>query len=705
MAAMSRPANPTVTWDANCLYRDGTPWVPVMGEVHYARMDPRDGSRELRKIKAGGITVVSTYVFWIHHEEIEGKFDWAGRRDLRRFVVACADVGLPVVVRLGPWCHGEVRNGGLPDWVVSKCGKHARTNDPAYLNYAARHYREIAKQLEGLLWKQGGPVLGVQIENEYGGPGEHLMALKKLALEAGIDVPLYTRTGWPKLHTPVPAGEMLPLYGAYAEGFWDRALTPMPGNYRKGYHFSPHRLTDDIGTDQLGQGKQENQGEAAIYPYLTCELGGGMETSYHRRVLIDPRDTLALLVTRLGSGSNLPGYYMYHGGTNPESATGISLQESQASGYWNDLPEKSYDFQAPLGQWGQVREPFHLLRRVHLFLADFGPLLAQAKAEFREEAPVRWGVRRGAEASFLFVNNHERLADLPAVPAAGFEGTPFPPFGVPEHASFFFPFHWRIGDHVLTWATAQPLCRIGKTYFFAEIDGIAARFQFANQAEIVAVRAPQQRVAAFEDAEVVLLSNAVSLGAFRACGKLATIPRSVVYEEGGQAIVETEATGARPMLVFPGGYSVVPAAAADLPRVEATPVRTAGTPRRIAVGTHLVAEAPSAADFGAAAAWRIVIPPGLPERTLLRVTYVGDVARCYAGGKFLADNFYNGRPFDLSLDELPEGAREVELRVLPLQKGAPIYLSRPPAFQGGEASIAKVIGVGLVPRSTTRLAL
>ena len=74
-----------------------------------------------------------------------------------------------------------------------------------------------------------------------------------------------------------------------------------------------------------------------------------MMTSYHRRIHIEPYDIYALAIVKLGSGNNLQGYYMFHGGTNPQGSLS-TLQESQASGYWNDLPVKSYDFQAPLGE-------------------------------------------------------------------------------------------------------------------------------------------------------------------------------------------------------------------------------------------------------------------------------------------------------------------------------------------------------------------
>ena len=89
-----------------------------------------------------------------------------------------------------------------------------------------------------------------------------------------------------------------------------------------------------------------------VYPFFTCELGGGMTASYHRRVLMYPADAESLGLAKLGSGVNLLGFYMYHGGENPEGKL-TNLNETQATNYWNDLPVKTYDFQAPIGEYGQ----------------------------------------------------------------------------------------------------------------------------------------------------------------------------------------------------------------------------------------------------------------------------------------------------------------------------------------------------------------
>lgn len=253
MGTATSPSGSKITVSPVSLLRNGQPWLPVSGEFHYARCPETEWRDALLKMKSGGIDLVASYVFWIHHEEEQEVFDWTGRRDLRKFVQLCAELDLLFIARIGPWCHGEVRNGGHPDWLVQS-GVELRSDDPEYLRYAARFIREIGQQLQGLLWKDGGAVIAVQTENEYGGPAEHLLSVKRLAMEAGLDVPLYTRTGWPDLATPMPLGELLPLYGGYSDGFWDRSLAEMPAGYRDGYlrQFGPTPRLQPI---SLGSGQ------------------------------------------------------------------------------------------------------------------------------------------------------------------------------------------------------------------------------------------------------------------------------------------------------------------------------------------------------------------------------------------------------------------------------------------------------------------
>ena len=149
------------------LERNREPFFGVCGEYHFSRYDRRFWEDELIKMKLGGVNIVSTYVFWNLHEEVRGVWEWGGNKDLRCFVELCAKHGLYVIVRIGPFCHGEIRNGGIPNWLYGRPFS-IRSNDPQYLALAAKLYRQIAEQITRLLFKDGGPIIGVQLENERG---------------------------------------------------------------------------------------------------------------------------------------------------------------------------------------------------------------------------------------------------------------------------------------------------------------------------------------------------------------------------------------------------------------------------------------------------------------------------------------------------------------------------------------------------------
>jgi len=138
----------SVTWDRHSLMFDGHRVMPVMGEIHYSRIPADEWTREVQKMKEGGVTILATYVFWNHIEEEEGIFRWDGQRDLRRFLEVCKQEELPVVLRIGPFCHGEVRNGGIPDWVFGRA--KLRSTDPQFLSYVEKLYRQIFTQVQGL---------------------------------------------------------------------------------------------------------------------------------------------------------------------------------------------------------------------------------------------------------------------------------------------------------------------------------------------------------------------------------------------------------------------------------------------------------------------------------------------------------------------------------------------------------------------------
>lgn len=126
----------TYSYNNRHLMRDGRPWLPSMGEIHYSRCRPEDWRQSIRLMKAGGVDIAASYIFWNHHEAEEGVFDFTGCRDLGRFLDLCDEEDMPVWLRIGPWCHGEARHGGFPDWLLAS-GCAVRSDDPAYLACAA----------------------------------------------------------------------------------------------------------------------------------------------------------------------------------------------------------------------------------------------------------------------------------------------------------------------------------------------------------------------------------------------------------------------------------------------------------------------------------------------------------------------------------------------------------------------------------------
>lgn len=452
------------------LTKNKKPWFPVMGEFHYSRYPRQYWKESIYKMKAGGLDLISTYVFWIHHEEIENEYDFSGQRDLRAFVETVKQCNMTMFLRIGPWCHGEVRNGGFPDWVLGKSYKN-RTNDEEYFKDVERFYTKIAEQVKGLLYHDGGPIIGIQIENEYGHCGGlqgeegemHMVRLTKMAKEVGLNVPYYTATGWGGAVT----GGLIPVMGGYCEAPWDQRVTEIEpsGNYV----FTKERNDHNIGSDYgFGEGITFDIDQ---FPFLTAELGGGLQVTHHRRPVARPKDIGAMSMTKLGCGVNLLGYYMYHGGTNPKGRL-TTLQESTDTEYPNDLPVFSYDFAAPIREFGQMSDTLKELKLLTMFINEFGSTLCEYETYLPESNPqnqfnltdLRTSVRRNGKIGFLFINNYQRryvmAEDLKEVLKVdlGDEVITYPAMDIRNGDFFFLPFNMQIGDGILKSALATPLC-------------------------------------------------------------------------------------------------------------------------------------------------------------------------------------------------------------------------------------------------------
>lgn len=603
--------------------RNGKPWIGVMGEFHFSRYSRENWHRELAKMKAGGITIVSTYLFWIYHEEIEGKMDFGGDNDIRAFIEECKDVGLDVVIRIGPWAHGECRNGGFPDWLLKKDYK-LRDNNEEYLAVVKKWYQSIYNEVKGLFYKDGGNIIAVQIENEFVDNAEHLAKLKEIAVECGFIAPIYTVTGWNSASgAKIPVDEVVPVFGGYCEAPWENhmnRLSPSPH-----YFFNRMRNDSAIGTDLIAKTQSDGwQLPYERYPFATCELGGGIEVTHHRRPIIKPMDIYAVSLVKLGDGNNLVGYYMYHGGTNKIGELS-TFNETKATGYPNDYPILSYDFQAPLSEYGEVREQYGLLNMLHMFVNDFGeefaPMIAVDSANSvaaDDTNSLRYGMRTNGKSGFVFVNHYQRLTELTdiekAVISAG--NVEFPPIDVKGEVSFFMPFNMKMGDSVLEYATAQPLCKCDDTYFFAEIPNIKAEYKFSKgSANIVTVP--------FENAKYMRkLNGTVYIGG--GCN---------LYEENGQ--VHSVEDGEYICQKWNGSEfeTLTIVQSAKQSNVEITGVENAPFEPKYKEELCIGGERELT--------WKKINVDG--GYGFAEIDYVGDVAQIYADGELVADDYYYGK--------------------------------------------------------------
>ncbi len=633
----TNPQGVTFEVDSRGFIVGGKHILPVMGEIHYARVPAAEWKREIQKMRAGGITIIATYCFWIHHEATEGQWDWSGNKDLRRFLQICKEENMPVVLRVGPFCHGEVYQGGFPVWITEKAeadpkNYKLRSTAPGFLAATKSLYENIFAQAKGMLWKDGGPVVGVQIENECRGPWGYYMTLRDMAIKTGFDVPFMTRTGWPKLNGTEEFGKLLPLYGDYADGFWDRTLDDMPGEYPKAFIMKEQRINANIATEtfskkELTEGDDKAKNSSLTYPYLTCELGGGMMPAYHRRINMSGDEAMPLAICKLGSGSNLPGYYMYHGGTNPYCAehTMAETQATKVTNY-NDMPYMSYDFQAPLGEMGQPNlNAFHQTRLLHQFLADWGEMLSLMDVDSLSDHYARRGC-------FEFYNDYVRILNE-------------------DGKAYVRPVDMPFNGHSIT-ADAQPFCFIGNTLYFIPIKGMTPRIWIDNKL----VSGAKFQVSGLE---IVLLTSDEAMRAFKIDDKLyfAKKAGNIMYKDG-EKIVEEEWKVTKKL----GSKNI-------------RKVKDAAAPRIVPMGTQKVAAMPTNEDFEKAAVWNLNIK-GLPTGSdaFLKIDYAGDCARVYADGKLVMDNFWNGKPMLVRMSDL--AGKNVELRILPLRKDAPIYLQK-----------------------------
>ena len=734
----SNPSGERIEVNSYYMSVGGKPVIPVMGEFHYSRYPECQWEEEILKMKAGGVTVIPTYVFWSIHEEKECVFNWEGNRNLRKFLSLCQKHNMWTVVRIGPFCHGEIRNGGLPDWLFAK-PLEIRSNDANYLKYVKRLYEEIGRQLEGLYYKDGGTIIGTQIENEHQHsaapwgityPGEpkdmtsatydanitmigvsvqdkkittadlgdlHMKTLKKMAEEAGIQTPLYTATGWG--NAAVIGEEAIPVTAAYTYPFWAK-----PG-------MSPFCMFKDI---------QKNPDYAPVrydtekYPSFCAEMGVGIQMIYTRRPIVTAKAAEALMVRTLGSGANGIGYYMYHGGSTPKMGPTAFFSDEPMG-----MPKISYDFQAPLGEFGLEHGSYRTLRLLHLFLNDFSSQLAPMETVlpkgYEQMTPdnretLRYAARVKGKSGFVFMVNFQdhdtarvdqkdlclRLKFADETLRIPSQGT----FTLPKDESLILPFNFQMEDALLKYATAQLLLKLDDKgmdhYFFFVPGGIRPKFVFDKTTvagkhcytpEAGLKSTFMVKTSGGKRFKVTTLTREQALNACKVDGKL-LITSSMVLPEAGRVRLLNMGDPVFRYVEYPSAKGFKEQMK-EVPSVQPEyTFRKVGS-RRLAV-RFSGKEYPQVNDY------------------FLQLDYTGDVAMAFLKGELVLDHFYYGAPWKISLKRFQQELTDEELSfyIRPLWKNAPFLSDLPgeavPDFSKG--SVARVDSVQVVPQYVTTLA-
>lgn len=355
---------------------NGKPVFIYGGDLSYCRVPRRCWKERMLQMKAAGLNTVTVYAVWAYHQENRDSFDFEGERDLAAFVDTIAECGMYCIFRMGPFVHGEFRNGGLPQWIVDELETAARTNDPEYLKYAEAYYLKLIEIVRPRQISAGGPVIIIQLENELGSAGckgddlprgsesaqenaKHLLFYYDLVRKNGIDLPVLDINHIPdkeKYISPlVDTSGLYPVNCFYCDG-------DLP-DYSAAWW------------------------NAHIRPKITIETGGGMFVRYYdnppyrntnsfQGPLVAPWIIEGSVGLHLAEGCSGVNLYIFCDGQNPDDC-GESM-----------LPAKNMNYQAPISVTGRFRDSYFAVKRIGWFLRSFGQELLKSAPD-PEWAKVR----------------------------------------------------------------------------------------------------------------------------------------------------------------------------------------------------------------------------------------------------------------------------------------------------------------------------
>jgi beta-galactosidase len=329
-AAQAAPARHTAAVKDGHFLLDGKPYIIIAGSMHYPRIPRADWRDRLQKARAMGLNTITTYVFWNVHEPRPGVFDFSGQNDIAEYIREAQQEGLNVILRPGPYVCAEWELGGYPSWLLKDRSLVLRSDDPKYMAAVRLWFKRLGQEIAPLLLKNGGPIIAVQVENEYGSFGDdhaYMEAVKDALIGSGMGAGvLYTADGPEQL----PKGSLPELPAVINFG---------PGEAKKGFATLERERPNGIRmTGEYWDGWFDHWGE-----------------KHHTT---DGRQQADELAWMLGQGYSV-NLYMFEGGTSFGWMNGAN---SNGTNYEPDTT--SYDYDAPLDERGEPRAKYFLFRDV-----------------------------------------------------------------------------------------------------------------------------------------------------------------------------------------------------------------------------------------------------------------------------------------------------------------------------------------------------
>jgi beta-galactosidase len=309
---------------------DGKPYQIISGEIHPARIPKEYWRHRIQMAKAMGCNTIAAYVFWNYHEQEEGRFDFTSEnRDIAAFVKLAQEEGMWVLLRPGPYVCAEWEFGGLPPYLLRIPDIKVRCLDPRYMAATERYIKALSEQVKALQVTNGGPIVMVQIENEYGSFGndrQYLYKLKELWEQNGINVPFYTADG--------------PVSALLEAGTVPGAAIGLDSGSSEGDFAAAEKQNPDV-------------------PAFSSESYPGWLTHWGEKWARPDKAGIVKEVKFLMDTKRSFNFYVIHGGTNFGFTAGAN---SGGKGYEPDLT--SYDYDAPINERGDTTAKYMALRQL-----------------------------------------------------------------------------------------------------------------------------------------------------------------------------------------------------------------------------------------------------------------------------------------------------------------------------------------------------